>query len=413
MSRSNLTHLLSAAPPPCRRPAVANAARRRRSSPRFLGGTPVLALARRRDPLRRHAAKRVAAHPRTPQSSSRGADGKRLVTGGDDGRVVATDADGRDERNRRRKRQVDRRPRAARRRRGRVVRRQARCARATPRASSRAGRAVRARAASPSCPRATGSPSPITTARRCGFPMPRDAGVAGMEGLASRRHLVAGRQVSASPRCRRTCCTAGASPTGSNMRMSGYPAKTRSFSWSHDGEWLATSGADACVVWPFQTKDGPMGKPPRECGVRPQKVSRVAFHPRALVLAVGYEDGWMLLVPPRRRRRASRAQGPGRRRNPAARQAGRVGAVMGQGRPPPAVRASERRGRIADPAAGSAEKVMEASPSPARGRRWRCEAASDEGVAAAALRPGLRCANHRSPRAGEGEDGPNPPCRAR
>ncbi len=39
-----------------------------------------------------------------------------------------------------------------------------------------------------------------------------------------------------------------------------------------------------------------MGKAPRECGVRPAKVSRVAFHPRALLLAIGYEDGCILLV---------------------------------------------------------------------------------------------------------------------
>lgn len=83
---------------------------------------------------------------------------------------------------------------------------------------------------------------------------------------------------------------------GKHMRMSGYPAKTRSFSWSHDGNWLATSGADACVVWPFETKDGPMGRGPRECGVRSRRVSRVAFHPLQLVLAIGYEDGWLLLV---------------------------------------------------------------------------------------------------------------------
>jgi WD40 repeat protein len=80
-----------------------------------------------------------------------------------------------------------------------------------------------------------------------------------------------------------------------HMRMSGYPSKTRSFSWSHDGNWLATSGADAGIVWPFQSKDGPMGKPPRECGIRHAKVSRVAFHPKALVLALGYEDGCVLL----------------------------------------------------------------------------------------------------------------------
>jgi WD40 repeat protein len=82
---------------------------------------------------------------------------------------------------------------------------------------------------------------------------------------------------------------------GKHMRMSGYPAKTRSFSWSPDGDWLATSGADACVIWPFQTKDGPMGRGPRECGVRPRRISRVAFHPTTLVLALGYEDGWILL----------------------------------------------------------------------------------------------------------------------
>jgi WD40 repeat protein len=80
-----------------------------------------------------------------------------------------------------------------------------------------------------------------------------------------------------------------------HMRMSGYPAKTRSFSWSHDGLWLATSGAEAAIVWPF-VKDGPTGKAPRECGIRPAKVTQVAFHPKALVLAIGYEDGWVILI---------------------------------------------------------------------------------------------------------------------
>jgi WD40 repeat protein len=85
-------------------------------------------------------------------------------------------------------------------------------------------------------------------------------------------------------------------PDKGHMRMSGYPSKTRSLSWSHDGKWLATSGAEAAIVWPFDSKEGPMGKSPRECGVRPARVARVAFHPRALVLAIGYEDGCILLV---------------------------------------------------------------------------------------------------------------------
>jgi WD40 repeat protein len=80
-----------------------------------------------------------------------------------------------------------------------------------------------------------------------------------------------------------------------NMRMSGYPAKSRSLSWSSDGHWLATSGADACIVWPFKEKTGPMNKAPHECGVREARVSQVAFHPRAQVIAVGYDDGWILL----------------------------------------------------------------------------------------------------------------------
>jgi WD40 repeat protein len=81
-----------------------------------------------------------------------------------------------------------------------------------------------------------------------------------------------------------------------HMRMTGYPAKTRSMSWSHDGNWLATSGAEAAIIWPFSGKDGPMGKAPRECGVRPAKVSAVAFHPHAYVLAVGYDDGCILMI---------------------------------------------------------------------------------------------------------------------
>jgi len=80
-----------------------------------------------------------------------------------------------------------------------------------------------------------------------------------------------------------------------NMRMSGYPSKVRSLSWSHDGQWLATSGANACVVWPFKDKDGPMNKAPQECGARNANVSRVAFHPRDPIVAIGYDDGWVML----------------------------------------------------------------------------------------------------------------------
>jgi len=85
----------------------------------------------------------------------------------------------------------------------------------------------------------------------------------------------------------------GDKPT--HMRMTGYPAKPRSLSWSHDGLWLASSGADAAIIWPFQG-EGPTGKAPRECGARHAKVTRVAFHPKTLVLAVGYDDGCILMI---------------------------------------------------------------------------------------------------------------------
>jgi WD40 repeat protein len=80
-----------------------------------------------------------------------------------------------------------------------------------------------------------------------------------------------------------------------HMRMTGYPTKPRVLSWSHDGMWLASSGADAAIIWPFQG-DGPMGKAPRECGVRRAKVSQVAFHPHSYVLAAAYDDGCILMI---------------------------------------------------------------------------------------------------------------------
>lgn len=81
-----------------------------------------------------------------------------------------------------------------------------------------------------------------------------------------------------------------------DLRLSGYPAKPRSLSWSSDGAWLATSGAEAAIVWPFNSKEGPVNKAPLECGVRPARVTCVAFHPKSAVLAQGYADGLILLA---------------------------------------------------------------------------------------------------------------------
>ncbi len=84
---------------------------------------------------------------------------------------------------------------------------------------------------------------------------------------------------------------------GRHMRMTGYPAKVKSWSWSAKGKWLATSGAQAAIVWPFQGKDGPMGKAPLELGTRGDSlVTSVACHPTEDMVAVGYADGMILAV---------------------------------------------------------------------------------------------------------------------
>jgi WD40 repeat protein len=84
---------------------------------------------------------------------------------------------------------------------------------------------------------------------------------------------------------------------GKHMRMSGYPAKVKSLSWSAKGKWLASSGAPAAIVWPFQAKDGPMGKAPLELGTRGNSmVTCVACHPSQDVAAIGYADGMVMAV---------------------------------------------------------------------------------------------------------------------
>ncbi len=259
----------------------------------FLAGSPALALA---DGVvligEGEAQKRVAAHSDGAILVAR-AEGSRFVTGGDDGRVVATSADGSvnqiaDEKGR----WID-----ALTTRGEAV-------------AWAAGRNVSARDEAGVVKNLAGP----TTVRGLAF-LPKGyrlalahyngvslwfpnaaAEPAGLDWKGSHLDVLAspdGRFVVTS--MQENALHGWRLQDSRNMRMTGYPGKTRSLSWSHDGNWLATSGADACVVWPFKEKDGPMGKPPRECGVRSSRVTQVAFHPRALVVAIGYADGLILL----------------------------------------------------------------------------------------------------------------------
>ena len=81
-----------------------------------------------------------------------------------------------------------------------------------------------------------------------------------------------------------------------HMRMTGYPGRVRSMSWSAGGKGLATSGADTVIIWPFGSKDGPMGKEPAMLAPLQARVSVVACHPKNDILAAGYSDGTVLMV---------------------------------------------------------------------------------------------------------------------
>ena len=83
---------------------------------------------------------------------------------------------------------------------------------------------------------------------------------------------------------------------GQHMRMSGYPAKTESLSFSRTGKWLASSGAESVVLWPF-FGGGPMGKAPMElAGGDEMACTRVAFHPQQDVVAAGFADGLVVMA---------------------------------------------------------------------------------------------------------------------
>ncbi|MGO9941615.1 MAG: WD40 repeat domain-containing protein [Rhodoblastus sp.] len=261
----------------------------------FLGRTPALPLADGSILLVEIGAeRRIAAHDDAAILVA-ASDGRRFLTGGDDGRVVSTDASGKVENIAKEKGWID-----------------ALACRDDGAIAWSSGKLVRARDAkgevknwqAPSSVRGLGffpKGYRLAIAHYNGASLWFPNTAAGPEALQWKgSHLDAavspdGRFVVTS--MQENMLHGWRLADKKNMRMSGYPAKPRSLSWSHDGGWLATSGADGCIVWPFSGKDGPMGQPPRECGVRPDVVvTSVAFHPKALVVAIGYDDGWILLV---------------------------------------------------------------------------------------------------------------------
>lgn len=81
------------------------------------------------------------------------------------------------------------------------------------------------------------------------------------------------------------------------MRMQGYASKIHSMSFTVKGKYLATSGADQVICWPF-FGGGPWGKAPLTLGGTDARlVTQVAAHPHDEMVAAGYEDGMVILAP--------------------------------------------------------------------------------------------------------------------
>ncbi len=81
-----------------------------------------------------------------------------------------------------------------------------------------------------------------------------------------------------------------------HMRMSGYPGKSKFIAFTKSGKWLASSGAEGIVLWPF-TGGGPMGKQPLEMASGDQALcTAIATHPQHDVCAAGFDDGLVVLA---------------------------------------------------------------------------------------------------------------------
>jgi len=83
---------------------------------------------------------------------------------------------------------------------------------------------------------------------------------------------------------------------GQHLRMTGYPGKTKALSFTRTGKWLATSGAEVIVLWPF-FGGGPMNKAPMElAGGDGLICTLVAANPLNDVVAAGFSDGSLVLA---------------------------------------------------------------------------------------------------------------------
>lgn len=84
---------------------------------------------------------------------------------------------------------------------------------------------------------------------------------------------------------------------GSHFRMTGYPSKIRSVSFTPDGEWLATAGAPEVIAWPFSGPTGPVNREAAMLGQLDAPSSAVACNPKLPIVAAGSILGEVALFP--------------------------------------------------------------------------------------------------------------------
>jgi hypothetical protein len=81
-----------------------------------------------------------------------------------------------------------------------------------------------------------------------------------------------------------------------DLPVPGYPSRVSSVDWTASGRFLATAGSDRLVLLSFQAEDNPLAQMPLLLAPYKRLVAVVACHPLKEIAAVGYEDGLVLLV---------------------------------------------------------------------------------------------------------------------
>jgi WD40 repeat protein len=80
-----------------------------------------------------------------------------------------------------------------------------------------------------------------------------------------------------------------------DMRMSGYPVKVKSMNWVGTLPFMATSGAQQAICWPFDGAEGPMGKAPLTlCDDGGTLATAVTGVPGHDALLTGFDNGVVL-----------------------------------------------------------------------------------------------------------------------